>query len=296
MSLPYGTDTPERPARQLVAYFALTYGLTWGAILAYLATLSFDFAALRTEQLMVMLVIMLAGPPIAGLALIAAFDGRDGFADLFLRLRRVGVDPRWYAFALLPIPVLLLVVLLPLSALVSPDYRPTFLAFGIAAGLLAGFFEEIGWTGFATPRLLERFSPLRAGLILGLVWAFWHALADFSGNAAAMGPAEWAIRMVVSWIVPLTCYRVLMTLAYAHHRSLALAMLMHAGYTGWLATFTMEMPAATGPGALLWQAPFMVLIVTLTVAVALLARRSGHGAAAASPPYAIRGGARVHGR
>lgn len=286
------TNEEKRPLRQVVAYFAVAYGISWGAILVYLATLSFDFAALDIDQLMVMLVFMLAGPLVAGLTLTAIFDGRRGFVDLFHRLRRVAVSARWYALALLPIPLLLLAVLLPLSAWVSPDYRPTFLAFGIAAGLLAGFFEEIGWTGFATPRLLERYSPLRAGLILGLVWASWHALADFSGNIGVMGAGDWAIRMVVYWIIPLTCYRVLMTWAYAHHRSLALAMLMHAGYTGWLATFTMDMPAASGPDALLWQALFAALIVALTVAVALLVRRSAHEEAAASRSYALRGAPR----
>ena len=283
---------PTRPAHQVVAYFAVAYGISWGAILVYLAALRFDFTALGIDQLMMMLVFMLAGPSVAGLALTGIFDGRRGFVDLFHRLRRVAVGARWYAFALLPIPLLLLAVLLPLSAWVSPDYRPTVLAFGIAAGLLAGFFEEIGWTGFATPRLLERYSPLRAGLILGLVWASWHALADFSGNVGAMGVGDCAIRMVVYWIIPLTCYRVLMTWAYAHHRSLALAMLMHAGYTGWLATFTMDMPAASGPDALLWQALFAAVIVALTVAVALLARRADHVEFAASASYAFRGAPR----
>lgn len=265
---------PERPAPQVVAYFALTFGITWSAILAYLAALRFDFAALGTEQLLAVLGIMLAGPPSAGLVLTGLFEGRRGFADLVHSFKRVRVSPRWYAMAILPIPAVLLAVLLPLSAWVSPDYAPTFLAFGIAAGLLAGIFEEIGWTGFATPRLLDRYSPLRAGLILGLAWALWHALADFSGNAATMGIADWAVRMVVYWIVPLTCYRVLMTWAYAHHRSLALGMLMHAGYTGWLASFTMEMPATLGPDALLWQALFAGVLVLLTVTVMTLSTRA----------------------
>ena len=176
--------------------------------------------------------------------------------------------------ALLPVPALLLVVLLPLSVWVSPDYAPTFLAFGIAAGLLAGFLEEIGWTGFATPRLLERYSPLQAGLILGLLWALWHGLADFAGSIAMMSLADWVIRMVVFWVVPLTAYRVLMTWAYAHHRSLALGMLMHAGYTGWLVSFTMEVRAATGPEALLWQALFAGGLVLFAVVVMTLSKRA----------------------
>ena len=48
----------------------------------------------------------------------------------------------------------------------------------LAVGFVAGGFEEIGWTGFASPQLLERHGLGRAGLTFGLVWAFWHLLAD----------------------------------------------------------------------------------------------------------------------
>jgi membrane protease YdiL (CAAX protease family) len=32
----------------------------------------------------------------------------------------------------------------------------------------------LGWRGFALPRLLERYRPLKAGIILGVIWDFWH--------------------------------------------------------------------------------------------------------------------------
>jgi membrane protease YdiL (CAAX protease family) len=34
--------------------------------------------------------------------------------------------------------------------------------------------EEIGWTGYATDPLQDRWNALEAGLILGTVWAIWH--------------------------------------------------------------------------------------------------------------------------
>lgn len=37
--------------------------------------------------------------------------------------------------------------------------------------------EETGWRGFALPRLLTRFPPSMAAIVLGVIWAIWHAPA-----------------------------------------------------------------------------------------------------------------------
>jgi membrane protease YdiL (CAAX protease family) len=249
----------------IAAYFALAYGITWAAILGILGSLGFDLLLVGVTEAFAIFGFMVAGPSLAGLLLTALVDGRAGLAALVSAIRHVRVPLRWYALALLTTPVLMLGVLLPMSVWISTDYAPSFLPFGIVAGVLAGALEEIGWTGFATPRLLQRFSPLRAGIVLGGAWAAWHALADFSGNAATMGVGPWLVWFAVYWLVPLTGYRVLMTWAYTHHRSLALAMLMHASYTGWLAALTMEMAAGTGLVALTWSIPFAIGIWVLVL-------------------------------
>jgi membrane protease YdiL (CAAX protease family) len=286
------TATPESFANRsmatirrhpLRAYFVLAYGITWGAILAFLASIGFDLARVGMTEALVIFGFMAAGPSAAGVLLTALLDGRHGLRELGGRYVHLRVPVRWYALALLTTPLLLLGALVPLSTGVSDDYAPAFLAFGIMAGLLAGALEEIGWTGFATPRLLERFSPLRAGLTLGVAWAAWHALADFSGNATVMGIGPWLVWFGVYWLLPLTGYRVLMTWAYAHHRSLGLAVLMHASWTGWLAALTMEMPAGTGLAALTWSVPLAIGIWALVVVLVVRSPAAWRRTAALRP-------------
>jgi membrane protease YdiL (CAAX protease family) len=107
---------------------------------------------------------------------------------------------------------------------------------------VAGLFEEIGWTGFATPRMRARQGCLAAGLTLGLLWATWHIGADLVGTAAEWGD-QWPWR-VLTWIYAgMVPYRVLMTWVYRHTRSLLLGVLTHTAYTGGQALLE---PGATG--------------------------------------------------
>jgi membrane protease YdiL (CAAX protease family) len=75
-------------------------------------------------------------------------------------------------------PRSVLTILTALRVLVSPVYTPGFELLGLA-GLFSGYLEEIGWTGFVTPRLLVRRFPLAAGILLGALWGLWHGLADY---------------------------------------------------------------------------------------------------------------------
>jgi membrane protease YdiL (CAAX protease family) len=239
----------------LTGFFVLAYGISWGGILVVLARTGFDLVRLRPMDTGLIFVLMLLGPGIAGIACTALLDGRAGLRDLRFRLARWRVRGRWYAVALFTMPVVLLAVLLPLSA-VDPAFSPRFQWPLLALGLVAGSFEEIGWTGFATPHLLARQRSFVAGLVLGLAWALWHGLVDFRQNFHALGMA-WLLEFALLYMAALTGYRLLMTWVYLHTRSLLLAMLMHASYTGWLLALY---PATSFGQGLAWQGAFAAML------------------------------------
>jgi uncharacterized protein len=217
-------------------YFVLAYGIAWiGSIAAagpkFLRNESLDLA-----DAMVMFVPMLAGPSIAGIGMTALVDGRAGLRELFARMRRWRVRGRWYAAAILIPPVLILAVLFPLSEWVSPVFAPNFLPMFLVIGLLAGFFEEIGWTGYAYPRMEGRYGALAAAVYLGLLWSTWHVVADYLGSSAMLG-AYWLPHFLAFMTISMTAMRVLISWVYCNTRSVLLAQIMHASSTGFLGVF-----------------------------------------------------------
>ena len=74
-----------------------------------------------------------------------------------------------------------------------------------------GFGEEVGWRGFALPRLQTgRRSALTAALILGLFWAAWHIpLFSF-----AMGFESMELVVIPAWAFSMVTGSVLLAWIY----------------------------------------------------------------------------------
>jgi len=253
----------------LLLYVSMAFGIAWGGIGCVVATMDFNFAAPQPLATGLFFVAMLLGPSVGGLILAPLLQGPKGLRELGSRLLRWRLGLRWYAIALLTAPLILLAILWPMSATVAPAFKPHFQWPLLAIGLVAGGFEEIGWTGFATPRLLALRGVGAAGLQLGLLWALWHALVVFLYTYGAMGDA-WMLSFAIVYLATLTPYRILMTWVYAKTQSLLLAVLMHASYTGWLlAVF----PATSRAQSLVWQSAFAA---SLWIAAAIVLRLSAH--------------------
>ena len=228
-----------------------------------MASRGFDLSPLQGVEGGLLFLAMLLGPSVSGLACTAFLDGRAGLRALGQRALHWRVAGVWYAVALLTVPAILLVVLSLLGVLVDPMFAPRFQWWLFGLGLLAGTFEEIGWTGFATPRLLARKSLMVAGLSLGAIWALWHLLVDFRYNAGTLG-AVWPLEFFITYLLALTPYRLLMTWVYSHTQSLLLAILMHASFTGSLLVLVPVVPASLG---FYWQSAFAAALWAIVAVV-----------------------------
>ncbi|MDH3492469.1 MAG: CPBP family intramembrane metalloprotease [Acidobacteriota bacterium] len=240
----------------LVFYFALAYLISWGGSFLVGGPKFLRGEPLDLDDTLMMAPIMLAGPFIAGIAMTLLCDGRNGIRELFSRMIRWRVGMRWYAAALLIFPILILLVLISLAAIVSTDFAPRFIAFGITAGVFAGFVEETGWMGFAYPKMEESFGVWRATIVLALIHGSWHVMADFLGSFAAHG-IYWLPRFIFMWFIAMTAMRVLLVWIYRNTGSLLLAQLTHASSTGFL---VMLGPAVSPANEMIWFAVYAVVL------------------------------------
>jgi membrane protease YdiL (CAAX protease family) len=264
----------------VLTYFTLTFAISWGGILMVIGPGGILGTREVSEGLMPFVYLAtLLGPSLAGILLTGLVDGRAGFRELLSRLLRCRVGARWYAVALLTAPLLITATLFVLSltspvflpVIVTTDDKVSLLLTGIVMGLVVGFFEELGWTGFAVPRLRLRYGVLTAGLIVGLLWGAWH-FPLFSGSVGSSGALPPALYLSVLLFSFLPAYRVLMVWVYDRTGSLLVAMLMHAPLAA--SQLILIPPAITGVQLVTYDLVFTAALWVFVAAVAVAQRRA----------------------
>ncbi len=270
------TDRTFVKNHPVICYCIITFVISWGGFVLAAGPgglSSPDWQASASFPLMVGA--MLAGPTVAGLLMTGLTAGRAGFRELRSRLLKWRVGAQWYAVALLPAPILSLMTLLALGLscpLFIADSKVAVVIPGVAAGLTT-IFEEVGWTGFAVPRLRLRRSILGTGLILGVVWGVWHLLQQvfISGSYAETIPLPLYLAVaILNTVAGLTAYRVLLVWLYDRTGSLLVTTLMHASLTA--CNIFLFRPEATGVSFMAFGLVFTALQWLLVALLAVIDR------------------------
>jgi uncharacterized protein len=223
-------------------FFGLSYLLTW-VLLApwfYLFTVFFHGSSPWWLWLWVPFAFIGGwGPTAAALILTASAEGREGVRRLLRSLVNWRVPLRWYLFALVLPPAATAVSILLVDR--GPTTWQRF-AFGdvlrklpVAYALALPFGplgEELGWRGYALPRLLGRIGPVGAALVIGVMWTFWHGpMMLFMPGAsipAFMGLTPFSVAVYLGQI---TAWSAIITLIYLRTGgSVLLAVLAHLAF------------------------------------------------------------------
>ncbi len=223
----------------------------------------------------------MAGPALAAFTVAAIGGGGDGVRELALRVARFPWRSPW-PWLLAPTPAYALaVVLLARGALGEPvpdlgeflrypglPALPHVFTFDLVlAG--AGIGQEVGWRGFALPRLQERLGPLAGALAVSIPWGAWALPLILLDRAATAHPAELGVVLAYSALLLVSASLLLAHLVARTGGGIAFAATWHA---------CLRFATAT-PGAREGVAGEVAVVLALAAAAVLAAelhaRRSG---------------------
>ncbi len=171
----------ELPKRYpVVSFYLLAFAIAWAGRVP-LAMSSYGLFKLDNPLVATFLFVLGgAAPTLAALIVASVLKGKKGPAMLFAQFRRWRVDIVWYLIAFLA-PFLMMVVGFYADLLFLGGSAPDWSRFawaGLPFMFLSVFFsyvwEEIGWRGFALPKLQERYNATTTSLIMGILAFLWH--------------------------------------------------------------------------------------------------------------------------
>jgi membrane protease YdiL (CAAX protease family) len=248
----------------LVAYFVIAYVGTWAFLLPFALSRNVNglglllFTLPDSAFLVAFVLGTFAGPALASLTVTAVTSDRAGVGQLLRRCVQWRAGIGWYLIAIFGALLIFLVgysvfygVNLPLALLIKwPLLFTVFFPQAVLIILTGSFAEELGWRGFALPRLQQRYGPVLGTIILGTLHGLWHLPAFFSRllgpfslpNYAGFLFAAIAGTFLFTWIFNHTRGSVLIaTLAHGcnNAKSALLALLVSAQLvvSGWAQPF-----------------------------------------------------------
>ena len=225
----------------LLPFFLLTYAVMWASFFTV------AFARIPANSALGIFLLRLGAyaPSLVAIFLTARAAGGAGVSHLVSGVFKWRVPVRYYILAVAFIPAIKLAAAL-LYRLISGAWprmgSESLLLIPLAIVFSTPFQagEEIGWRGYALPRLADRFGLRISSVILGLIWALWHVPQFFIRDAPEFGQS------FPVYVLQVTALGVGFAWLYARTNcSLLLVMLLHSATNNAKDIFPSASPGAT---------------------------------------------------
>jgi membrane protease YdiL (CAAX protease family) len=223
----------------VASFFVIAYAISW--ILWIPAVLYIKFvlpAGQAPGWLMYSMLLGTFAPTIAAITMTGFLDGKPGVKKLLAKFLVWRVGFRWWlvAFFLAPVAILAAMGIYTLQGgnLGQFDLSQWFVVLlGPVFALPLFVGEELGWRGYALPRLQQKYSAFWSSVIVGVMWTFWHTPAFWAPEGTAISGQPVTL-LAVGWYLIFTIgISILVTFIYNNTKgSVLLAVLFHGMYTG----------------------------------------------------------------
>lgn len=250
----------------LLAFFVLAYFLSW------ICWVPLTFGEGWDQELVSLIMLLgVLGPMGAAILVSSATKQKRLFWQSTLKVK---VEPLWYLVTL-GIPLVVLFILIGVdrflgvpaeaSAMHTTEFVPWYMypLMLVFMMLVGGGLEEPGWRGFAQSRLLARFTPFTASLILGVVWTYWHTPLMWVPGSSQVGiELGWYTLGVTSLAIILTW------LFIKSGGSAFLAIVFHGGVNAvnsWIPAFSLPIGNLTLSGFAVMESVYAVIAVFILI-------------------------------
>lgn len=245
--------------RPLGAFFLIAFLWTWSA--ALLMIVAPDWVERTIGPVSPgnpLFFLAVYGPSIAAIIVTAFTRGSGGVRALLGKLVRWRFSPVYYLAVLVGVPALAMIAGHLGEWLMGVPSAPHFAAIPgwlkvlpIALILDPGpLGEELGWRGFALPRMSRRWGTPVAALLLGLIWGIWHypafripGMPQGALNFPLFVAGATVLSVLVAWLV------------WRTGGSVLIAVLFHLAVNTSLGAF---------------QPPFPMFVIVLAIAAAAI--------------------------
>lgn len=208
----------------VTTYFLLAYAITWSvwAPISY----GYVYGSLELSPPIVLLYIVGSFGPLLSAAVVTYWTG-GSLRTWFSQVLKWRVPGKWWLAAFF-IPIILYAVMAGVHIVLGGQLNWSEASLLSLPGAFLTIFlwgggnEELGWRGFALPRLQERYNAFLSSIIIGVVWTIWHA----PPGVIELGFVDWAVDLpfymlsvtgisfVATWLYNNTGGSVLLTMIF----------------------------------------------------------------------------------